>query len=86
MCNQMTVTYENVNDYKGRYSLGCMLNNTYFVTFACFDVHNVFFAISSQGIFLCYSDAFDWFSCLNLQHLTSAINTAWFKHLKTVNS
>ncbi len=47
----MTVIYENVNDYKGRYRLGCMLNNTYFVTFACFDVHNVFFAISSQGIF-----------------------------------
>ncbi len=43
------------------------------------------FAIFSQVFVLskvwCYSDAFDWFSCLNLQHHMSAINTAWFKQL-----
>ncbi len=56
---------------------------------SCFDVHSVIFCHFQSRPFSkvwCYSDAFDWLSCLNLQRPTSAINAAWLKHLKMVNS
>ncbi len=66
-----------------------MLSNTHFVALHVFDMHNAFFYHLQSNPFSkiwCYSDAFDWFSCLNLQRPTSAIDAAWFKQLKMVNS
>ncbi len=90
-----TVTYESVNNYKQGYlwifsvkSLGYTLNNIHFIALHVFDVHNAFFCYFQSRLFSklwCYSEAFDWFSCLNM-HTWPAINTAWFKHLKMVKS
>ncbi len=55
-------------------SLGYMLNNIHFITMCTMPT----FAISSQGCLVKFdefSDAFDWFSCLNLQRSMPAINT-----------
>ncbi len=61
-----------------------MLNKIHFV--ALHDLMHTmsYFAISSQACLAKFdaSDAFDRFSCLNLQRPSSATNTAWFKHLK----
>ncbi len=69
-------------------SLSYMLNNIHAVALHVFDVHNVFFVISSQDCSI-KSDAILMLliaSHLNLQRHTSATNTARFKHLKMVNS
>ncbi len=65
--------------------LGSMLNNIHFAALHVLMWTMSSFLISSQGC-LVKSDAFDWFFWLNLQRPMSAINTAWFKHLKRVNS
>ncbi len=47
-----------------------MLNNINFVTFDVFDEHNSFFCHFQSELLSkvwCYSEAFDWFSCLNLK-------------------